>query len=50
MYFDEKESQQHEVNTQVSKVKKEVEKLMMEALEIRTQRIAEEKAAKESSK
>lgn len=46
MYFDEKESQEHEINAEVFKVKEEVDKLIKEALEIRSRKIAEEEEAK----
>ncbi|HUH74857.1 MAG TPA: lysophospholipid acyltransferase family protein [Chitinophagales bacterium] len=50
MYFDATESQQHEINGQVFKVKEEVDRLMMEALEIRNQKIAAEKEAEAAKK
>lgn len=50
IYFDETESQQHEVNAQVFKVKEEVDRLMKEALEIRNQKIAAEKEAEAAKK
>lgn len=50
MYFDATESQQHEINAQVFKVKEEVDRLMKEALEIRNQKIAAEKEAEAAKK
>ncbi len=41
MYFDAKEGPDYEAGIEVSKVKKEVDKLMNEAIEIRSKRIAE---------